>query len=46
VAKEMEKLFAEVIHREKAGEQHEAEALRAEKDSEKNAKKAAAEAEH
>ncbi|MDQ0737045.1 type 1 glutamine amidotransferase domain-containing protein [Arthrobacter agilis] len=33
VAKEMEKLFAEVIHREKAEEQHEAEALRAEKDA-------------
>ncbi|GAA4662164.1 type 1 glutamine amidotransferase domain-containing protein [Arthrobacter cryoconiti] len=47
VAKEMEKLLAEVIHQEKAEEQHESEALRAEKDAEKNAKKAAAEdAEH
>ncbi|MHA7305125.1 type 1 glutamine amidotransferase domain-containing protein [Arthrobacter sp. TMN-49] len=47
VAKEMEKLFAEVIHQEKAEEQHEAEALRAEHDAEKNAKrKAAAAAEH
>jgi putative intracellular protease/amidase len=47
VAKEMEKLLAEVIHQEKAEEQHDAEALRAEKDAEKNAKKkAAAEAEH
>ena len=46
VAKEMEKLFAEVIHQEKAEEQHETEALRAEKDAEKSAKKAAAEAEH
>jgi hypothetical protein len=42
VAKEMEKLFAAVIHQEKAEEQHETEALRAEKDAEKNAKKAAA----
>jgi hypothetical protein len=33
VAKEMEKLFAEVIHQEKAEEQHDAEALRAEKDA-------------
>lgn len=47
VAKEMEKLFAELIHHEKAEEQHEAEALRAEHDAEKNAKKkAAAESEH
>ncbi|CAH0319749.1 hypothetical protein SRABI128_04827 [Microbacterium sp. Bi128] len=46
VAKEMEKLFAAVIHQEKAEEQHDAEALRAEKDAEKDAKKAAAEAEH
>ena len=46
VAKEMEKLFAEVIHQEKAEEQHDAQALRAEKDAEKSAKKAAAEAEH
>lgn len=46
VAKEMEKLFAQVIHQEKAEEQHETEALRAERDAEKNAKKAAAEAEH
>jgi putative intracellular protease/amidase len=46
VAKEMEKLFAEVIHQEKAEEQHETETLRAEKDAEKKAKKAAAEAEH
>ncbi|ALE06075.1 thiamine biosynthesis protein ThiJ [Arthrobacter sp. ERGS1:01] len=47
VAKEMEKLFAEVIHHEKAEEQHDAEVLRAEKDAEKSAKKkAAAEAEH
>ncbi|MCB5293391.1 type 1 glutamine amidotransferase domain-containing protein [Arthrobacter sp. SO3] len=46
VAKEMEKLFAEVIHQEKAEEQHDTEALRAEKDAEKNARKAAAEAEH
>ena len=42
VAKEMEKLLAEVIHQEKAEEQHEAEALRAEKDAEKSAKKSAA----
>jgi putative intracellular protease/amidase len=42
VAKEMEKLFAAVIHQEKAEEQHETEALRAEKDAEKSAKKAAA----
>ncbi|WP_247827901.1 type 1 glutamine amidotransferase domain-containing protein [Arthrobacter antioxidans] len=33
VAKEMEKLFAEVIHQEKAEEQHETEALRAERDA-------------
>ncbi|MFJ5958814.1 type 1 glutamine amidotransferase domain-containing protein [Paenarthrobacter sp. NPDC092416] len=47
VAKEMEKLFAEVIHKEKAAEQHEAEVLRAEKNAEKDAKKkAAAESEH
>jgi hypothetical protein len=46
VAKEMEKLLAKVIHQEKAEEQHETEALRAEKDAEKNAKKAAAETEH
>lgn len=45
VAKEMEKLLAEVIHREKAAEQSEAQALRAEKDAEKAAE-AAAEAEH
>jgi putative intracellular protease/amidase len=45
VAKEMEKLLAQVIHQEKAEEQHDAEALRAEKDAEKDAKKAAAEAE-
>jgi putative intracellular protease/amidase len=37
VAKEMEKLFAEVIHQEKAEEQHATEALRAEKDAEKAA---------
>ena len=43
VAKEMEKLFAVVIHQEKAEEQHDAEALRAEKDAIKAA--AAAEAE-
>lgn len=42
VAKEMEKLLAEIIHHEKAEEQHDAEALRAEKDAEKEAKKAAA----
>ena len=41
VAKEMEKLLAEVIHREKAEEQDEAEAVRAQKDAEKAAKKAA-----
>jgi hypothetical protein len=41
----MEKLLAQVIHQEKAEEQHDAEALRAEKDAEKDAKKAAAEAE-
>ena len=41
VAKEMEKLFAELIHQEKAQEQHEAKTLRAEKD----AQKASAEAE-
>ncbi|WP_113717223.1 type 1 glutamine amidotransferase domain-containing protein [Arthrobacter dokdonensis] len=47
VAKEMEKLFADVIHQEKAEEQHESEAVRAEKDAEKSAKKrAAAEAGH
>ncbi|MFW0773038.1 type 1 glutamine amidotransferase domain-containing protein [Paenarthrobacter nitroguajacolicus] len=47
VAKEMEKLFAQVIHQEKADEQHEAESLRAEKDAEKSAKqKAAADTEH
>jgi hypothetical protein len=43
VAKEMEKLFAAVIHQEKAEEQHDAKALRAEKDAIKAA--AAAEAE-
>lgn len=43
VAKEMEKLLAEVIHHEKAEEQHEHDVLRAEKDAEKSAKKAAAE---
>ncbi|WP_028280468.1 type 1 glutamine amidotransferase domain-containing protein [Arthrobacter sp. H5] len=37
VAKEMEKLMAEVIHQEKAEEQHESEALRAEKDAQKAA---------
>ncbi|GAA4380092.1 type 1 glutamine amidotransferase domain-containing protein [Paeniglutamicibacter cryotolerans] len=42
VAKEMEKLLAEIIHHEKAEEQHDAEVLRAEKDAEKVAKKAAA----
>jgi putative intracellular protease/amidase len=42
VAKEMEKLLAQVIHREKAQEQGEAQALRAEKDAEKEAKHAAA----
>ena len=41
VAKEMEKLLAEVIHREKAEEQDEAEAVRAQKDADKAAKKAA-----
>jgi len=41
VAKEMEKLLAEVIHQEKAEEHDEAAALRAEKDAEKAAKKAA-----
>ncbi|MBG0740247.1 type 1 glutamine amidotransferase domain-containing protein [Paeniglutamicibacter antarcticus] len=46
VAKEMEKLFAEVIHQEKAEVQHEAEALRAGKDAEKAAAAAAADAEH
>jgi hypothetical protein len=46
VAKEMEKLFAEIIHQEKAEEQQETQTLRAEKDAEKSAKKAAAEAEH
>ncbi len=43
VAKEMEKLLAEVIHQEKAEEQHESEAIRAQKDAEKAAKKATAE---
>ena len=43
VAKEMEKLLAEVIHQEKAEEQHESEVIRAQKDAEKAAKKAAAE---
>lgn len=42
VAKEMEKLLAEVIHQEKAEEQHEAEELRAHKDAEKAAAAAAA----
>jgi hypothetical protein len=42
----MEKLFAQVIHQEKADEQHESEALRAEKDAEKSAKKDAADADH
>lgn len=42
VAKEMEKLLAEVIHQEKAEEQQESEALRAEKDAKKEAKKAVA----
>ena len=42
VAKEMEKLLAEVIHQEKAEEQHESEAIRAQKDAEKAAKKAVA----
>lgn len=37
VAKEMEKLLAEVIHEEKAQEQQESEALRAEKDAKKSA---------
>lgn len=37
VAKEMEKLLAEVIHHEKAAEQHQAEELRAHKDAEKAA---------
>lgn len=37
VAKEMEKLLAEVIHQEKAEEQHASEALRAERDAEKAA---------
>ncbi|GAB3561378.1 hypothetical protein GCM10027405_13090 [Arthrobacter alkaliphilus] len=37
VAKEMEKLLAEVIHQEKAEEQQESEALRAEKDAKKAA---------
>lgn len=41
VAKEMEKLLAEVIHQEKVDERDEAAALRAEKDAEKAAKKAA-----
>lgn len=41
VAKEMEKLFAEVIHQEKAEEQHEADAVRAGKDAEKSARKQA-----
>ncbi|MEO3943172.1 type 1 glutamine amidotransferase domain-containing protein [Paenarthrobacter nicotinovorans] len=41
VAKEMEKLFAEVIHHEKAEEQHEADAVRAGKDAEKSARKQA-----
>ena len=47
VAKEIEKLLAEVIHHEKAEEQHKADALRAEKDAKKAAAAAAAaEAEH
>ena len=37
VAKEMEKLLAKVIHQEKAEEQQESEALRAEKDAKKAA---------
>lgn len=41
VAKEMEKLLAQAIHQEKAEEQHDLEALRARKDSEKAARKAA-----
>lgn len=41
VAKEMEKLLAEAIHQEKAEEHDEADAVRAEKDAEKAAKKAA-----
>lgn len=41
VAKEMEKLLGEVIHREKAEEQDEAEAVRAQKDADKAARKAA-----
>lgn len=36
----MEKLLAEVIHQEKAEEQDEAEAVRAQKDAEKASKKA------
>ncbi|MHA7276883.1 type 1 glutamine amidotransferase domain-containing protein [Arthrobacter sp. Hz1] len=46
VAKEMEKLLAEVIHQEKAEEQDEATALRAEKDAEKATAAAAAESDH
>ncbi|WP_026553507.1 type 1 glutamine amidotransferase domain-containing protein [Arthrobacter sp. H20] len=46
VAKEMEKLLAEVIHQEKAEEQDESQALRAEKDAEKAAAAAEAESEH
>lgn len=46
VAKEMEKLLAEVIHREKAEEQDEAEAVRAQKDADKAAKKAATDTGH
>ncbi|MET4004750.1 MULTISPECIES: type 1 glutamine amidotransferase domain-containing protein [Arthrobacter] len=42
VAKEMEKLFAEVIHQEKAVLEQEAQALRAKKDAEKAAAAAAA----
>lgn len=46
VAKEMEKLLAEVIHQEKAEEHDEAEAVRAQKDAEKAAKKAATDTGH
>ena len=46
VAKEMEKLLAEVIHQEKAEEQDESEALRAQKDAEKAAAAAEAESDH
>lgn len=46
VAKEMEKLLAEVIHHEKEEEQHDAEVLRESKDAEKAAKKRAHDTEH